>query len=89
MLENAQMQLYRPQSGLREALDRLQPVFYDRLDFFGARAALEEWLETHGKSADEVLIARFEGRFGNAWLVFDRRGEYLSYFLNPESTVVE
>ncbi|HEY5739108.1 MAG TPA: hypothetical protein VIW27_05250 [Gammaproteobacteria bacterium] len=89
VLENAQMQLYRPQSGLREALDRLQPVFYDRLDFFGARAALEEWLETHGKSADEVLIARFEGRFGNAWLVFDRRGEYLSYFLNPESTVVE
>ena len=61
------MQLYRPQSGLREALDRLQPVYYDRLDFFGAREALEEWLETHGKSADEVVAANPLADYHDEW----------------------
>jgi len=79
-LENAQLQLYRPQSELRGALDRLQPVFSQRLDDYGARGAFEDWLKTHGKTADEVMIAPFDGRYGKAWLVFDLEGKYMSYF---------
>jgi hypothetical protein len=33
-----------------------------------------------GKSEDEVLIARFNGRYGSVWLVFDLDGRYLDYF---------
>jgi len=85
VLEDAQMQLYRPQSELRAALVELQPVFNRRLDDYGSRGAFDNWLEAHGKSADEVLIAPFDGRYGKAWLVFDRQGKYLSYFL-PSAT---
>ena len=89
VLENAQLHLYRPQSELLGALQERQLVFFDRLDFFGAREALESWLATHGKAIDEVLIARFDGRYGDAWLVFDQQGKYLSYFLNPEPKSAE
>ena len=86
VLENAQLDLYRPHSELLKALEERQPVFNNRLDFYGARGVFEDWLEAHGKTADEVLIARFDGRYGKAWLVFDRQGKYLSYFLNPDAS---
>ena len=83
-LENAQLDLYRPQSELVGALEERQEMFNRRLDSLGARGAYEDWLAAHGKTADEVLFARFDGRYGKAWLVFDRQGKYLSYFLQPE-----
>jgi hypothetical protein len=36
-------------------------------------------VQASGKSEDEVLIARFSGRYGSVWLVFDLEGKYLSY----------
>lgn len=80
ILENAQMQYYRPQSELKDALRARQHIFYDRLDHFAARPGLEAWLQENGKAADEILIARLSGRYGRAWLVFDTDGKYLSYF---------
>ena len=85
VLENAQLQLYRSQPELLEELEERQPLFFDRLDFYGGRKAYEGWLQVQGKSADEVLVAPFTGRYGNAWLVFDRKGKYLSYFRSSRS----
>jgi hypothetical protein len=42
-------------------------------------------LREHDKSEDEVMIAPFDGRYGKVWLVFDRDGEYLSYFHGSDS----
>ena len=66
---------------MRDALQNLQPVFNQRLDDYKTRDAYEDWLKTHGKTADQVMIAPFDGRYGKAWLVFDRQGKYMSYFL--------
>lgn len=89
VLENAQMQLYRPKSEFRAALAARQAIFQDRLDSFGARDEFENWLEENGRTAGEVMIARFDGRYGNAWLVFDRAGKYLGYFIPPGSALEE
>ncbi|MGD2170968.1 MAG: hypothetical protein PVI79_05015 [Gammaproteobacteria bacterium] len=85
VLEAAQLQLYRPHSELVRALRESQPLYDRRLDEFGHRAGFENWLREHGKTADEVMIARFDGRYGKAWLVFDRDGKYLSYFYGTGS----
>lgn len=55
-------------------------MFSDRMDFYESRDAYEAWLQTNGKSEDEVLVARFSGRYGSTWLVFDLDGKLLSYF---------
>ena len=80
VLENAQLNLYRPQSELAQALRDRRQLFASRLQTYGHRPAFENWLREHGKSEDEVLIAPFDGRYGKAWLVFDLDGNYLSYF---------
>lgn len=80
VLENAQLNLYRPQSELAEGLRERQQLFASRLDTFGHRPGFETWLREHDKSEDEVMIAPFDGRYGKVWLVFDRDGKYLSYF---------
>jgi hypothetical protein len=85
VLEIAQLELYRPHSELVTALRESQPLFQRRLDDFGHRSGYENWLREHGKSADEVLIARFDGRYGRVWLVFDLDGKYLSYFYGEGS----
>ena len=51
-----------------------------RLDYYKHRDRYEAWLKQHGKSGDEILIARFEGRYGKVWLVFDLDGKYIDYF---------
>jgi len=80
MLEHAQMRLYRTLPELRNALQRRQVVAQNRLDKNGSRPAYEQWLKENDKSADEVLIERFTGRYGFAWLVFDQDGKYIGYF---------
>jgi len=80
VLEHAQTRLYRSRADLLRALQRRQLLAQQRLDKNGARPAYEQWLEENGKSADEVLIERFTGRYGWAWLVFDLDGKYIGYF---------
>ncbi len=80
ILEHAQLWLYRPPAELAPALRTRQILYGQMLDKFGRRDAYRAWLREHGKRADEVLIAPFNGRYGRAWLVFDLDGNYLSYF---------
>ncbi len=80
VLEHAQMQLYRGQAELATALKQRQIAVLDVLDQKEMRQAYTDWLEQNGKSEDEVLILRFQGRYGYAWLVFDLDASYLGYF---------
>lgn len=80
VLEHAQMQLYWPKEDFAQGLKEKQTVFSDRMDFYESRDAYEAWLQTNGKPEDEVLVARFSGRYGSTWLVFDLDGKLLSYF---------
>lgn len=80
VLEIAQMQLYWPKEEFVKALKERQTLFSERMDFYNSREAYAAWLQANGKSEDEVLVARFSGRYGNVWLVFDLEGKYLSYF---------
>ena len=80
VLENAQMDLYKTGAELTAALKSKQVMFMTRLDEHEQLDQYEDWLKQHGKSEDEVLIARFSGRYGSAWLVFDLDGKYLDYF---------
>lgn len=80
ILAHAQLNLYRPQPDLINALKKLQFLFYDRLELFQATDKFDEWLRQNQKTREEVLIARFDGRYGSVWLVFDLEGKYLSYF---------
>jgi len=69
-----------PKSEFAVGLKDRQLTFTDRLDAYKAREAYEIWLQQNDKSEGEVLISRIAGRYGEAWLVFDLDGEYLSYF---------
>ena len=80
ILEHAQLQLYRGRPELKEALQQRQLQFIDRLERSKQRDRFDNWLKLNQRNAEEVLIARFSGRFGNVWLVFDSEGNYLSYF---------
>jgi len=80
IMDHAQMRLYRPKPELATALKQRQTMFYDRLDHFGARNQFNYWLQQNQKTETDVLIARFSGRYGVVWLVFDLEGNYLSYF---------
>jgi hypothetical protein len=80
ILDHAQIRLYRPQSEFKDALDKLQPRFFRWLELADGYGRYEAWLALNQRSKEEVLIAKFGGRYGVAWLVFDREGKYLSYF---------
>ena len=80
ILDHAQLQLYKTRSELAAALKLNQTVYMSRLDHYKHRDRYEAWLKHHEKSADEILIARFDGRYGVVWLVFDLDGRYLDYF---------
>lgn len=77
---HAQLQLYKSRAELTVALKSKQAVYMSRLDYYKHRDRYEAWLEQHGKSEDEILIARFDGRYGKVWLVFNLDGSYLDYF---------
>lgn len=80
VLEHAQMQLYRPKSELKTALETRQLLYMRRLDETNTRGRYEAWLEHSQQAPDQVLIAPFSGRYGSVWLVFDLQGKYLAYF---------
>ena len=80
VLEHAQMNLYQEPGQLKRALESRQMVYFDSLDTRNARDDLDLWLATNQKTIDDVFIAPFTGRYGNAWLIFDRNGKYLDYF---------
>ncbi len=80
ILEHAQIQLYRPKQEFASALKSRQTLFSNRMDHYGARKPFEAWLRASGKSEDEVLFARFSGRYGSVWLIFDLEGKFISYF---------
>jgi len=80
VLEHAQVNLYREPAELKLALEKRQMIYFDRLDSSKSREALERWLEQNQKTIERILIARFMGRYGSAWLVFDDEAKYLGYF---------
>ena len=80
VLELAQMRLYRPGSELTAALQKRQPAALEVLERVGSQQAFADWLQQNGNAADEVLILRFSGRYGYAWLVFDLQGRLIGYF---------
>lgn len=80
ILDHAQLQLYKTRSELAKALQSNQVMYMSRLDHYKNRDQYEAWLKQHDKSGGEVLIARFSGRYGTVWLVFDLDGRYLDYF---------
>lgn len=80
VLEHAQLQLYRPQSDLKIALQQRQLRFIEQLGTGQRRHEFESWLKQNQRAPDEVLIAPFSGRYGDAWLIFDQNAKYLSYF---------
>jgi hypothetical protein len=80
VLEHAQTEYYQSPEGMVTFLEEHQPRMQEALEHYKAGPAYETWLKANGKTADDVYIVRFSGRYGSAWLVFDRDGKYLSYF---------
>jgi len=80
VLEHAQVNLYRGRAELKTALQQRQVWYFERLDSEQSREMLEHWLEQNQKSIEEILIVKFQGRYGRAWLIFDEEARYLDYF---------
>lgn len=80
VLEHAQMQLYRKKPELVTALKQRQMGVLDKLEQAGKNDEFQEWLQQNDETVDSVLIERFSGRYGKAWLVFDLDGDYIGYF---------
>ena len=78
--EQAQLNLYRPQSELKNVLQERQGLSNREIEYYKATDKYNDWLQQNQKNREEVLIVRFTGRYGAAWLVFDLEGKYLSYF---------
>ncbi|MBT8436795.1 MAG: hypothetical protein KJP11_05445 [Gammaproteobacteria bacterium] len=78
--EQAQLNLYRPQSELKYALQERQQLADKEIEYYKATDKLNDWLQQNQKTRQDVLFVRFAGRYGAAWLVFDLEGKYLSYF---------
>jgi hypothetical protein len=78
--EHAQIQLYRPQAEFTVALRDRQANVLAQLKRGESEPEFDSWLESNGKTRDAVMIERFYGRYGNAWLIFDLDGKYLDYF---------
>ncbi len=80
--EQAQLNLYRPQSELKNVLQERQGLSNREIEYYKATDKYNNWLQQNQKNREEVLIVRFTGRYGGAWLVFDLEGKYLSYFFD-------
>lgn len=78
--EQAQLELYQPQSSLKFALQERQELHRKILETENGTDKFNDWLKQNEKTSEEVLIVQFAGRYGVAWLVFDLEGKYLSYF---------
>jgi len=84
VLEHAQINLYRGRAELKTALQQRQLRYFESLDSEQSREMLDHWLEQNKKSIEEILIVKFQGRYGKAWLVFDEEARYLGYFVPAE-----
>jgi hypothetical protein len=80
VLAHAQTGLYRSHSELAAALQKRQAQALYLLEEKGLQQMFTDWLQQNGKTKEEVLIERFMGRYGNAWLIFDLDGVYIGYF---------
>ena len=80
VLEYLQLPSKNTRAEFAAALKDRQSMFSEQLDLLDAREVYEGWLLQNDKKADEVMIARIAGRYGEAWLVFDLDGKYLGYF---------
>jgi hypothetical protein len=80
ILEHAQTHLYQPKSEFKSGLQSRQTQYLTRMDDYDERQYFDDWLKQSQKSADQVLIAPFSGRYGRVWLVFDLEGTYQAYF---------
>ena len=80
VLEHAQTHLYKPKSEFKSGLISRQNQFLVRMDDYDERQYFDDWLDQSQKTADQVLVAPFSGRYGRAWLVFDLEGKYQTYF---------
>lgn len=77
---HAQMQWYLPADEFKSTLKGRQRGITDKLKARRAEDRFDAWLEQNQKTADDVMLGYFEGRYGTAWMVFDREGRYLGYF---------
>jgi hypothetical protein len=77
---HVQMQWYLPAGEFKSTLVQRQKGIKDRLKAQGAEDRFATWLEQNQKTADDVHLGFFNGRYGTAWLVFDREARYLGYF---------
>lgn len=80
VLEYVKKYSKQPRLEFAAALRDRQATFSERLDALKAREAYESWLRQNDKREDEIMVTRIAGRYGEAWLVFDTDGKYLSYF---------
>jgi len=79
-LQHAQLNLYQPKTEFNKALRERQIMFYQRMEAYKETGRFNDWLQQNQKAREDVLVARFSGRYGVVWLVFDLDGKYLSYF---------
>ena len=89
VLEYVQKHAKEPRAELTAALRTMQPAFFEELEQLDSREAFESWLEQNGKQKQDVMISRLAGRYGEAWLVFDLEGSYLSYFIRDGGNIAD
>ena len=77
--EQAQIQLYQPQSGLVTGLENRQQRYLERLQKSDAEQDYQQWLVQNQKNPEDVLVAPFNGRYGWIWLIFDKAGKNVGY----------
>jgi hypothetical protein len=77
--EQAQIQLYRPQSMLVLGLENRQQSYLQRLQKSDAKQDYRQWLAQNQKQPEDILVAPFNGRYGWIWLLFDKEGKYVDY----------
>ena len=77
--EASQLHLYQPPAMLVKGLQERQQTYDQLLDKSTATEKLNLWLEQNQRQRADVLIAPFNGRYGLAWLIFDRNATYVDY----------
>ncbi len=80
VLQHAQLNLYQPKTEFSRALKERQIMFFERMEYYQETGRFNDWLQQNQMAREDVLVARFGGRYGVVWLVFDLDGKYLSYF---------
>jgi hypothetical protein len=77
--EASQLALYQPPAMLIKGLQDRQQTYAKLLDNLAATEKLDLWLKQNQKQRADILIAPFNGRYGLAWLIFDRNATYVDY----------